>query len=433
MNNIPNRFHARLMDCYADHQAQFNEMMLQMEMEFTGRLDAGRLAKAVDLVLDAEPVLGCRFVDSGKHPFFERLDAGKRSAFIMANGEGEYCTFRLRPIAHKAGPLINVCLWPSPHGDRLMLKVAHHVADAAGVKDIAAILSGIYRQLSKDPAYCPSANVKEHRTLRQVVRHVPPYAYPRIFLSSMKVLWATYKPHTIHSLATSDGPREPLTYVTRFIPSARVSSLTEYGHSHGATLNDIMATAALRATVSVQPPNPASHICLHTTIDLRRYIPSGRAAAVANLSYLIMYWPNLGTRPGRDFGATLDRVARTTRQGKKHWFGLDIVFEPFNPVVKMMSHAGAMKIYREYVEVSFKKQAGAHWFTNMGPIETESVDFGLQPSRAWLLPPVAYPPSPFMFSLSGHNGALTLAAGAYPTQKEPIERFFDAMLKELPA
>ena len=34
MNNIPNRFHARLMDCYADHQAQFNEMMLQMEMEF---------------------------------------------------------------------------------------------------------------------------------------------------------------------------------------------------------------------------------------------------------------------------------------------------------------------------------------------------------------------------------------------------------------
>jgi hypothetical protein len=36
-------------------------------------------------------------------------------------------------------------------------------------------------------------------------------------------------------------------------------------------------------------------------------------------------------------------------------------------------------------------------------------------------------------SLSGYNGTLTLLAGACPTQKETIERFFDAVLKELPA
>jgi hypothetical protein len=29
-------------------------------------------------------------------------------------------------------------------------------------------------------------------------------------------------------------------------------------------------------------------------------------------------------------------------------------------------------------------------------------------------------------------GTLTLSAGAYPTQKEIIEKFFDAVLKELP-
>lgn len=433
MKDIPQRFPARLMDCYTDYQAQFNEMMVQLEMEFTDELDAKRLEKAVDLALDAEPVLGCRFVDDFSKPFFERLETDKRSAFLLAKSQNEYETFKCVSIDHRTGPQINVCLWHSSDCDRLMLKVAHQVADAGGVKDIAAILSGIYRQLSENPDYRPQPNVKERRTLGQILRHVPPWAYPRIFQSSMWVLWATYKPHTIHSLSTSDGPRKPLTYITRVIPSARVSTLTEFGHLHDATLNDIMAVAALRAIANSQKRDPASHICLHTTIDLRRYIPSVRAAAVANLSYLIMYWPDLGTEPGSDFGATLDRVARITRQGKAHWFGLDIVFEPFNPVSKMMSHARAKKIYREYVEVSFKKQAGAHWFTNMGLIDTESVDFGMRPSRASMLPPVAYPPVPFMFSLSGYGGALTLAAGAYPTQKETIERFFDAVLKELPA
>ncbi len=58
--------------------------------------------------------------------------------------------------------------------------------------------------------------------------------------------------------------------------------------------------------------------------------------------------------------------------------------------------------------------------------------FGKRPSVAHILPPQTYPPIPFDWGLSGYNGTLTLAAGAYPSQKETIERFFDAVLKELP-
>ena len=433
MNNIPHRFPARLMDRYSDQQTLLSEMMIQLEMEFNKELDAERLAKAVDLSLDAEPVLGCRFMDNSYRPFFERLDVNKRPAFFLANSQNEYETFKTSSIDHKTGPQISVCLWHSSNSDRLLLKASHHVTDAAGIKDIAAILSDTYRRLSDDPAYRPSPNIKEQRSLREVLKHVPLHAYPHIFLRGIQsILYCFIPPHT-HSLYTSDSPREPLVYVNRLIPSDRVSTLVEYGHSHNATLNDIIMAAAFRSLANIGNRKKGSHLSLSTTIDLRRYIPSGRAAAVANLSYILFFWPDIGTEPCQDFKDTLGKVAKITRYGKAHWFGLDIILNTYNPVCMTMPHSLGIKGYRLYFNAVHKKRAGTHWFTNIGPIDTESVTFGIQPSKAHFLPPVAYPPVPFMFSLSGYNGTLTLLAGAYPIQKETIENFFDAILKELPA
>jgi len=432
MSSIPDRFPARLMDCYTDFQTQVSEMMIQIEMEFNKELDVKRLAKAVKLTLNAEPVLGCRFVDNSYKPFFERLDLNKHSAFFLANSQSEYDTFKSSSIEYRTGPQISVCLWHSPNGDRLLLKVAHHVADATGAKDIAAILSSIYRQLSDDPDYCPLPNFKEQRSLRQVLKHIPLHAYPSIFLTSLRTTWTAYNPPIVHALTTSDGPREPLIYVNRLIPSGHVSTLADYGHSHNATLNDIIIVAASRALSAMGNKKKGTHICLTNTIDLRRHIPSGHAAAVANLSFVRMYWPDLGVEPCQDFESTLDKVAKITRHEKAHWFGLDIVFNTFHPVCKTIPHAWFKKLYREYMEFLLKKEGGAHWFTNLGPIDTESVTFEIQPFKAHILPPAAYPPTPFMFGLSGYNGTLTLSAGTYPTQKETVEQFFDAILKELP-
>jgi NRPS condensation-like uncharacterized protein len=432
MNNMPDRFRATLMDCYADHQAQLNEMMLQLEMELDKELDAKRLARAVDLTLDAEPVLGCRFVEDSPKPFFEKLQVNKRSAFFLANSEDEYKTFKSSSIDYRNGPQMNTCLWHSSNGDCLLLKVSHQVADAAGLKDVAAILSDIYRRLSDDPSYLPSPNTREQRSLREVLKHVPFYAYPSIFLSAMTTNYLGYFPPKVHSLYTDDGPTEPLTYLNRLIPSDRVSKLSEYGHAHNATLNDVMMAAAYRALSTIGNRKKDSHIVMSNTIDLRRYIPSNRAPAVANLSYMYLYWPDLGARPFQDFADTLDKVARMTRKKKSHWIGLDIVFDTFNPMVKMMSHKQAKKIFLDYMKSLLKKQQGTHWFTNIGPIDTESVNFGILPSRVHFLPPTAHPPAPCMFSLSGYNGTLTLSAGAYPSQKGTNEKLLDAILKELP-
>jgi NRPS condensation-like uncharacterized protein len=433
MEDIPHRFPARLIDCFVDFLSPFEDVMIQLEMEFAGHLDPGRLAKAVDLTLDAEPVLGCRFVDSARKPCFERLDPDKRSAFFLASKEGEYETFKSSSIDHKDGSQIRVCLWQSPDGDRLLLKVAHQVADAGGVKDIAAVLSDIYRRLSNDPAHRPPPNIQGSRSLRQVLRHVPWHAYPCIYLNSLQSGMRVSRPHTVHTLSVPDGPREPLTYVTRLIPSGRVSTLAEYGRSHNATLNDVFAAASLRALISMGNWQGRSHVSLTTTIDMRRYVPSERAEAAANLSTALMRWPDLGTEPGQDLETTLDKVAKITRFGKTHWIGLDLLFATTTPPFKTMPHKWGMRQFQRLVKAGLKRQQSEHGFTNTGPIDPERVTFGVPPSMARILPTSAYPPMPFAWSLSGYNGTLTLAAGAYPTQKETIGKLFDAILKELPA
>ena len=432
MNNIPNRFPARLIDCFNDYLTPLCEMMIQLEMEFDKGLDVERLEKAVDLTLDAEPVLGCRFVDKSYKPYFQRLETDKRSAFFTANNVNEYEAFKTASIDNKNGSQINVCLWPSPEGDRLLLKVAHQVSDARGVKGIAAILSGIYRRLSNDRDYQPSPNIKTSRSIRQILRYVPLHAYPRICLNSVQSTLHAYKSCTFHTLPIINGEREPLTYVNRLLSSDRVSALVEYGRSRNATINDIILAASLRVLAAIGNRDKRSHLSLSTTIDLRRYAPSVNAEAVANLSTVISRWPDLGTEPGQDFADTLDRVVTITSHGKTHWIGLGILFDFLTPLTKIMSHTSGTKLYLKFVDAGLKKHLVPNAFTNTGPINPESVNFDMLPSMARILPPPFHSPFPPLFSLSGYMGTLTLSAGAYPTQKEIIEKFFDAVLKELP-
>ena len=68
---------------------------------------------------------------------------------------------------------------------------------------------------------------------------------------------------------------------------------------------------------------------------------------------------------------------------------------------------------------------------NMGPISPDSVTFEALPVNACLLPPTLYPPL-LLPGISGYKGTLTISAGVYPSQKDVTERFFDAVLSELP-
>jgi len=419
-------------DRVAAWMGRFGDNTIRLELEFVQQLDDERLAKTIDLALDAEPVLGCRYVTQLTKAYWERVERNPMRLLQVTADEREYEAFKTDPINAYLGPQINACLWHAPDGDHLLFKVSHQVADAGGVKEIAEIISSIYCQLANAPDYRPEPNVTGSRSLLQLVRHIPWQAYPHICLDSVQWLWANALPHTTHTLPLSDRAGGSPVFVSRLIPAERVAEVVGYGRLHNATLNDMVLTAFLRALAAEGNWEGRSRLSVITTVDLRRYLPSGRGGAVANLSAALAGWPSLTTELGKDFHITLARVAAITRRGKAGWIGLELCLGIL-PIVCAIPNGCAMRLHRTIVEQHIKSRSYPHTLANAGRISPESVTFGAQPLKAWFLPPLVYPAYPpmFLLGLSGYQGTLFLSAGVFPSQRGVVEHFLDSMLSEL--
>lgn len=417
----------------ADRMFSFFEfigiMMIQLELEFGHQLDEKRLARAFDLVLDAEPVLGCRYVkDSGK-PYWKRLDADERGNFFETANEGEYQAFKQEPIEPGQGPQLKGCLLRSGETGRLLLKVTHHVADAAALKDIAGVLSSIYARLSDKPDFVPNPNLDGARGATQLVKRVPKSAYPGIIWNNLVQLRQNSNPPLTHYLPMREGKSADLKYAERLIAADRVTTLQQWGRERDATLNDLFITAFYRAIADQGKWDGKSQLRLGTMVDLRRYLPDRKAGGICNLSTIEFTW--LGTDLGKDFESTLNRVTEITRRKKSGWLSVGpyigaipiTMHMPFNWMSKQYK-----KLWRNIIDTKNITDS----LTNMGPIPPDRVSFDHAPVKAHLLPPVTFPP--FMTGgLSGYAGTLTLSVGYYPEAMEGVtmDQFFDAVLAEL--
>ena len=410
-------------------ELRLGEMMIQMELQFDGELDSERLARALDLVLDAQPVLGCRAEIHPDRMVWRRLPAEERKNLAGADSESDYENFKISPIDSTAGPQVKACLLRTGGRDRLLLKVAHQVADAGGVKEVAEDVAAIYSRLESEPGYIPEPNLDGCRDWMQVYRRVPRYAYPKIFLNFLRENRAVMIPFATRALQLPEAASPPVAYITRLLSADRVAALSEYGRARGATLNDMVAAAYIRANAASGGPEDRGRHRLHMTIDLRQWhLGSARAEGICNLS--AFEYISLGKNPGLDFDDTLGRVSSFMRARKANWPGLNQVFHL--PLYYRLSYEGLLKFFKSYMAFMTKKHNFPNTLTNMGQILPEHVTFDkLAPSSARLLVPPIYPPA-FGAGLSGYNGTITLSAGAPEAAKAAIEAFFDKILSELP-
>lgn len=432
MDNIPDRLPTVTSDLtlLSWQELDFGEMMIQMELEFGGRLDSERLARALDLVLDAQPVVGCRIEPHPRRPEWVRLPKDERKNFFATDDAEAYRKFTLEPIGPTAGPQVKACLLRGGAGDRLLLKVSHVASDAGGVKEIAADICAIYNRLEAEPGYIPFPNLNGSRGWDQILRLIPLRAWPRIFLNFLLEHRNNMFPLATHALYTPETPRAPLAYAMRHFPAERVTRLSEYARSRGATLNDVFAAAFQRAMAASGDWDRQSQLRLNMTADMRRwYLDPPRAAGICNLSGF--EFTNLGIDPGPDFDATLEKTSSFMRRRKANWPGMSSVFILF--LLNCMSYGRLKKFFASWKIHGFKWRNVPNTLTNMGPIDPESVTFGgLRPSSARMLAPPIYSPF-FGAGLSGYAGTLSLSAAVPEQALHVIESFFDKLLSELPA
>lgn len=105
-----------------------SNIQIQAVITFNQCLDADILEKAVRLSLDAEPVLGCRFVEDEKQPYWQRFESPDEIPwfeFAQNNNKEEAADqFLKRPFAHEEQQ-VNVQLIRAEEGDTLCIKISH--------------------------------------------------------------------------------------------------------------------------------------------------------------------------------------------------------------------------------------------------------------------------------------------------------------------
>ena len=435
---IPKRLRAVFSDKINHSQGKIYHPEIHLAADFDEPLDRPRLKRALRLVLNAEPILGCRFRDSWLKPFWERLDpAALEAAGVLTefSGPAEDCgaaeqAFYGELLDYAAGPQLRALLLPrAGGGERLILKVAHMACDAGGVKEIFYGLADIYGRLALDPAYEPEPRTGS-RSMVQVYLRFPFRKWPSILWSGLVAMWRMVRPLRSFQVASGGVRKPPLLFIFRHFSRKRVSALAAYARSRGATLNDLMTAAFFRALTAVEGGRVRGRLRMVSTVDLRRYLPERRTGGLCQV--LGLYAVGIPYRPGEDFAGTLAAVKESIDPQKEQWFGLGMML--FLRLVGLCQPYFYSKfLMRSTWRLGIRDGNLPPGFTNMGPIDEAPCRFGGKlPAAVFLGVPSACPPW-FAAGLSGYSGTLTLSAGFYPSAipADWVEDLFDRVESEL--
>ncbi len=409
---------------------RLSDLQIRLVVTFAGQLDAARLARAVRLALDAEPVLGCRFVGDPWRPYWERvedLDALPLCPVVRPQDpERELHRFLAEPLDPWAGPPLQVRLLRGER-DTLCLKLHHAVADGRGALECLAMLAGTYQALAVDPDHQVEPNLRGSREPSQVWRRAGPGLMLRAvrhFQGQVPLAWSRR-----HAAGEA-----PLGFAVRRLDAERCRAIRAYGRAYGVTVTEVLLAAAYRALFAVLDAPFGVPLPLVVSMDLRRHIPSGRAGGICNLSGGL--YPAIIRQPEAAFSATLQQVhtaleaAKATRVEMAQMLFLQLAFtRGFGVAHRLAGHMVAVR----------PTGAGGGRFSpglsNLGVVDPWLAGFGQGAVSDFLLfGPANYPPDiGCTVSTFGERMAITMGYRDTPDEAQLIAGFLGLLMGELHA
>ena len=320
---IPKRIRAVLSDQIIFSMRAVGDMQIHCIVLFDGMIDEDRMARAIRLGLDSEPLLGSRFSTSLWRPCWEyRHDLNNLELCKLietTDVNQEMTKFLTSPIDPFGDPQVQACILRSKKYV-FCIKVNHIAADAGGVKEFAYLLASVHRELFNNPEYIPEINLKGSRSLRQVSGKFTPLHKLGIIRRTFRNLKNNVYPNRYWTLPLVKGDHDDRTFVIRSINSERFQSIKSYCRTNTVTLNDVIIAAFYRAFTQLTDRNVKTPLRFMNTADLRRYLPAGRGEAICNLSGFV--YLNIGQTVGETFNDTVSLVHHQMDFMKKDYIGL---------------------------------------------------------------------------------------------------------------
>jgi NRPS condensation-like uncharacterized protein len=304
---------ADLVDLHQILQLNVNHQEIHLVISFEGELDAARLSRAVRLICDREPILGCRLIEKWYRPYWLRRtdldDLDHCPVVETTEPEVALQQFMVTPGDPRNDPLLRVRLFRG-RGDTLCIKLSHLSGDAVALFKVARLLGEYYTRLKLESGFVPEVN-RASRAFAEVAREFTWQDCRRILRkmranrSVMKSLWKLspedYSPQRDQAEAH---------YVVRKIAADAVSRMAEYARrtSKAAATVALMAAyyCAMRQLFDVRDRDEETLVL--TTVDVRRYLPKEKRVdpAVSNMSGPVRLRVPYVTNP--EFGAVLGEL-----------------------------------------------------------------------------------------------------------------------------
>lgn len=404
---------------------------IQAIMKLDGRIDFDKLCAAVRITVDAEPVLGCRFV---KHspPYWKRLGDIDNITFCSIeetdNTEEAIHRFLGSSLDMDRDPMVKVKLIRSEQYDTIGIKLNHTCCDGAGAKEYIHLLSRIYSDIAAgNNTYPPKPSIRDTEDHIKILENLG-IKHPMLDNSVVEA------PRTVWPfLWKSAGQRNITSFVICMLPCGQLDTLSKYGKERGATINDLILTAFYRAMFKMSRPPYHVPMDIGLTIDLRRYLPDNKASAMRNLSGgIVLRIPRLKNEP---FEGTLSRVVAMMNRKKSKNPGYQCATGAERAeMVDFYQFLAFSKFISKASDVLLKKCCFCSpGLSNVGIISNALIKFGDNAvTEAYIIPPVIRMPG-ILLVASSYNGKLTFATGFYKgsVKKEKLEKLLDGIRSEL--
>jgi NRPS condensation-like uncharacterized protein len=399
---------------------------ISIVLGFDGFLNEDLLERAVLLSLDADPILGCRFVLTNANPVFIKKPGFEAKDYFLVY-QTEFVDDFLRLFLVKQiddTKMVDVALFRSGNNDTLSIKLNHTCGDAGALKQYVFLLANIYSELEKDSTFVPQTKFSEDRTPQAVYKSL-----------DIENPFAFFKPELGKSIPTWAFPFENETGIPAYQQSMQCFSpeefarLYSYSKENRLTINDLILTSFFRNMFRVSPLPGDVEGKIDVTIDLRRYLSEDKYPSISNLSSMVA----VALKDCSD-----DSFIESVKKVKKAFAGrLDLQVDLHNSIGCEYLGSLGYKAMFEYFFDGWNKgkeyKVCSPILSNIGIISRAPVLFGNNAvNNAYVVPPAFHAPA-LMLSASCYNNNLTLMSCYYSSEvnKRKMENFLDCIYSEL--
>jgi NRPS condensation-like uncharacterized protein len=430
-DTIPTEFQDQVAGIFASLGAAGS---LYLVLDFAAPLDPAALRQATRRLLDAEPVLGCRFDDIAEPVWRRRqyLDADPGFSIVDDVEDLEAETSKITGAVFDLRRTANLTVWLLRHrgGDRLIMAVSHAVADGGAAVMALERLARLYSGIAEDPDFRLPPNSASRYSFSWLTSFG--------LLDKLKVLARDLAemPRMLRRQQGFQRSRAEFNAAQRTrpasagvsIPADRLAAIDAVSKARGLSRNDLLVAGFARAFIAFCRGDPGRSLQIVTPVNLRRFAEAETRPAICNLGGIanVTIEPDLGAC----FGDTLDRAAREMARQRKSFMG---AANPYTArLFAAMPYARKRRLLDRMMDKGLAKPVPPT-FTNVGRIQQHRIRFaGTAPDRVALYgTPLPLPMVVVVAVEYGRTMTLTMSYDLSDYAAADVERFLSDIVNAI--